>query len=234
MIKADLHVHTNFSYDGVSSPKEIVKSAIAKGIRCICVTDHGEIKGAIEAMKFGYDRDILIVPGIEILSKSGDILGINIRKKIPNKLSAKETIKEIRKQGGIAAIPHPFNKPLMGFWGGAEKMRLVSPDAIETFNASVFFSSSNKKALNFSKENNFCFTAGSDAHRKDFVGRGYIKISDNVFSEKDLVAAIMKKNIATGGERLTFWELLKNVSSANVKSMIVYCANKKKICKKAN
>ena len=65
----------------------MVKTAIEKKIDCICVTDHGEIRGAIKAMKLAYDKNILVIPGIEILSASGDILGINVRKKIPNGLS---------------------------------------------------------------------------------------------------------------------------------------------------
>lgn len=227
-MKADLHLHTNFSYDGTASPKEVVESAIEKGIKCVCITDHGKTQGAVEAMKFGYDKNILVIPGIEILSKSGDILGINVKKKIPDKLSAEETIKEIRKQGGIATIPHPFNKPLMGFWGGEEKLCRVSPDAIETFNASTIFSSSNTKALDFSQKNDFSFTAGSDAHRKEFIGRGYLEFPDDIVSEKDLIQAIMEGKAKVGGKHLKLWEIMKNVSSANVKSIIIYCVNKRK------
>ena len=74
-MKIDLHIHTKFSWDGFSSPREVVDAAIQKGIDCICITDHNEIKGAIEAMKYGFDKNILVLPGIEILSLDGDILG---------------------------------------------------------------------------------------------------------------------------------------------------------------
>lgn len=221
-MKADLHIHTKYSYDSNTSPKEIVIAAIEKGINCICITDHGEIKGAIEAMKFGFDKDILVVPGIEILTTSGDILGINIKKIIPDGLSAVETIKEIKKQGGIAVVPHPFSRFLMGFWGGEEKLRAIHSDAIETFNASITFNSSNRKAFDFSLKNNLPFTAGSDAHRKEFVGRGYVEISENILSEKDLMDAIMGKKVKTGGKHLSPLEILKNSFNANVKKMISY------------
>jgi len=220
-MKADLHIHTTFS-DGISSPKEMVEAAIEKGINCICITDHGETKGAVEAMKFGFDKNILVIPGIEVLSKSGDILGINIKKIIPNGLSVQETIKEIRKQNGIAIIPHPFDRPLVGFWGGGKEIQTLDLDGIEIFNASVFFNFSNKKASKFSQINNLSFTAGSDAHRKEFVGRGYLETSENILSEKDLITAIMNKKVKIGGEHLNFFEILKNISNSDVKSLISY------------
>jgi len=226
-MKADLHIHTTFS-DGISTPEEIVETAIKRGINCICITDHHEINGSIEAMKFGYDKNILVIPGIELLTTSGDVLGINVKKNIPSGLSVKEAIKEIRKQGGIAVIPHPFNKPVNGFWGGEKDLKKINFDAIESFNATVFFKSSNKKADNFSKSNNLCFTAGSDAHRKDFVGRGYIEVSDNIKTEKDLILAILEKRAKTGGKKLTLVEIFKNSSHANVNSIIKYYNLKRK------
>ncbi len=221
-MKADLHIHTNFSYDGVSSPKEVVTSAIEKGIDCICITDHNEIKGAVEAMKFVCDKNILRIPGIEILSTSGDVLGINVKKIIPDGLSAEETIKEIRKQGGIAAIPHLFNPVFLNFRGSEKFFLDIKPDAIEVFNAFGFFNFSSKKAFDFSQKNNFCFTAGSDAHRKEFVGRGYVEISEKILSEKDLIDAIMNKKAKIGGKLLSFFEVLKNGTNVDIKDIINY------------
>jgi len=145
-MKADLHVHTTFS-DGFSSPQEVVKTAIEKNIDCLCITDHHETKGAIEAMRFGFDKDILIIPGIEVTTKLGHILGINVKKVIPGGLSPEETIKEIRRQGGIAVIAHPFDWPIEDFVGGGKKILDISPDGVEVFNASVLIKSSNKKLL---------------------------------------------------------------------------------------
>ncbi len=205
-MKADLHIHTNFS-DGLSSSQEIVKAAVEKGIDCICITDHQEIKGAIEAVRFGFDKDILVIPGIEITTKSGHILGINIKKIIPNGLSAKETVKEIRKQGGLAVIPHFFAWPLNRFRGKKEDFLAV--DAIEVFNASLF-NFSNKKAFNLSKKYNLPFTAGSDAHRADFVGRAFLETSKDIFSEKDLIKEIMENRVKAKGKVLRSWEMARN------------------------
>ena len=206
-MKADLHIHSTFS-DGISSPQEIVKSAIEKKIDCICITDHQEVKGGIEAMRFGFDKDILVIPGIEITTKSGDMLGINVKKIIPNGLSAQETVKEIRRQGGIASIPHFFAWPLKNFRG--KKEEFLNVDAIEVFNASLF-NFLNKKALNLSKKHNLAFTAGSDAHRADFVGRGFLETSRDIFSEKDLIKEIMENRVEAKGKVLNPWEMARNL-----------------------
>lgn len=206
-MKIDLHIHTNFSWDGFSSPKEVVQAAIKKNIDCICITDHGKIEGAIEAMKYAFDKNILIIPGIEVFSLFGDILGINVKKVIPDGLSAELTVKEIKKQGGIAIFPHPF-WPSGNFKNNKEKTLLLA-DGIEAFNANMF-KFVNKKALNFAKIYNLSFTAGSDAHKAKFVGRGYLEIPKDNLSEKEIIAEIKNKNGEIKGSPLNFWERIEN------------------------
>lgn len=214
-MKADLHIHTNFS-DGAASPKEIVKAALEKNIDCICITDHGTIEGAIEAIRFGFDKNILVVPGIEITTKSGDILGINIKRKItcnPSLPSLKEAVEEIRKQEGLAIIAHPFDWMVTKFKGSNEELLIA--DAIEAFNARVL-SSFNKKAFDFSQKYNLPFSAGSDAHRACFVGRAYLEIPKNIFSEKDLLEQIKEKRVEIKGKGLRPWEMMINTSMKGV------------------
>ena len=40
MMKADVHMHTNFSSDSDSSPEEMIQGALAKGLEVLCFTDH--------------------------------------------------------------------------------------------------------------------------------------------------------------------------------------------------
>jgi len=213
-MKADLHIHTNFS-DGFSSPRKVVEAAIEKNIGCVCITDHHEIKGAVEAMRFGFDRNILVIPGIEVTTTLGDILGINVKKVIPAGLSPERTVEEIKGQGGLAIIAHPFDWPIEDFMGGAEKIRALGPGlvGIEVFNATVFVKSSNKRAFDFARKNNFSFTAGSDSHRADFLGRGYLELPDGIQSAEDLLEAIKNKTAKPKGTALSAWEMLKMVRS---------------------
>lgn len=217
-MKVDFHIHTKFSYDGMSSPQEVVDAAIDNGIGCICITDHREIKGAIQAMKYGFDKDILVIPGIEIMSLTGDILGIGVKKPIPDFLLPSQTIREIKKQGGIAVIPHPFW--LFNNLKHRKKI-LLSADAIEVFNAGMpaFV---NKKASVFSRKHRTVFTAGSDAHKAKYVGRAYLNIPGDDLSEKEIMEKIKNRMGKPQGRPLGFWERIENGSKLELIKYLGY------------
>ncbi len=204
-MKCDLHCHTSYSYDSTTPPKEMVEAAIKKGIDCLAITDHSEIKGALEAIGHAKRKSILIIPGIEIKSKEGDILGLNIEKIIPNGLSTEETVKRIKEGGGIAIIPHPFG----WFCSFKRDLKEISKeiDGIEILNASIF-GPGNKKALAFVQKFNLPFTAGSDAHNLNLVGRAYLEIPGNNLSIEEIFKQIKNRNVKIGGGEAGFLEKL--------------------------
>lgn len=202
-MKCDLHVHTCYSYDSTSLPKQIVDAAIQKGIDCLAITDHEEIKGASETIKYALNKSLLIIPGIEVKSREGDILGLNIEKTIPKGLSAKETIMRIKEQGGMAIIAHPF--AMFYPFKGDLKDFLSDIDGIEVLNASMF-SWENKKALNFVKKYNLCFTAGSDAHSPDLIGSAYLEIPGENLSIEQVLEAIKNKEGKLWGKEVNFFK----------------------------
>jgi len=215
-MKADLHIHTYYSHDGSSSPKRIIEVALARRIKCLAITDHQEIKGATEVLKIAFDKNILVIPGIEIKSKEGDILGLNIKKIIPRGLSAIETIREIKKLGGFAILPHPFSWPNPFKFRKTNLKELISLiDAVEVLNGSDF-SWLNQKALKFSQKHSLPFTAGSDAHHHSFVGRVYLELKE-INSVEEIFAEIKKKSVILGGKEISFLEIMKDKSLKTMK-----------------
>ncbi len=223
-MKVDLHLHTTFS-DGLSSPEEMVDSAIERGIKIICITDHNEIEGARRAIKYSFDKDILVVPGIEVSTKKGHILGINIKKKIKEWISPEAAVEEIKNQGGVAFLAHPFDWPMRNFRLSHKKIISLSNSkevGLEVFNAGVIFGSSNKIAADFAEKNNLIFSAGSDAHHKDFVGRGYLEIKKEIKSENDLIKALKLKETEPKGIQLSWKELFFLAKKVHLDSKDVY------------
>lgn len=79
--KADLHIHSygkgmgSFDVTDVSNtPNAIVDTAIQKGLKIISVTDHNEIMNSIIAVQYSVDKDLLVIPGIEISTTQGHLL----------------------------------------------------------------------------------------------------------------------------------------------------------------
>ncbi len=183
-------MHTSHSYDGFCSVEDAVKAAKAKGLNGIAITDHNRIGGHAEAKKFS-KRGFLVIPGIEISSSGGHILGIGITKLIPRGLPARETVKRIKEQGGIAIAAHPFalgRKP-----GLVYKAKF---DAIETLNSRALFLS-NPLARGFAERNKIPMTAGSDAHRCDEIGLAYTSVNC-----KPKIDSIIEQ-IKTGGTSIS-------------------------------
>lgn len=61
---ADLHVHSTAS-DGKLKPEEIIRMALAAGLRYISLTDHDTVDGIYPALESSYNTDIEVIPGIE-------------------------------------------------------------------------------------------------------------------------------------------------------------------------
>ena len=80
MIKADLHIHSNFS-DGSDSIPELIKNIQDAGINIFALTDHDTIGGLSEVEK-QLPSDIKFIKGVELTCKTKDIkchiLGYNI------------------------------------------------------------------------------------------------------------------------------------------------------------
>jgi predicted metal-dependent phosphoesterase TrpH len=169
-VKADLHVHTIYSHDSVITSKDLVFYAKKSGLTAVAVTDHNQVEGA---RKIARETNFLIIPGTEVSSREGHIVGLNVQELIPAGLTADETVDKIHQAGGIAIACHPF----ILFKGSVGKHATAKFDAVETLNASAFpFRSASRKAAQLAERLGLPKVAGTDAHYGPVIGRAFTLI----------------------------------------------------------
>jgi len=203
-MKIDLHCHSYYSKDGVSSPEKLIKTALKKGLDGIALTDHNTTLGWEEATKAAERLKAVLILGQEQKTKEGDILGLFLKEEIKSR-ELFQAVKEIKAQGGLVVVPHPFHFP-ENFKDRLEKYKDLI-DGIEVFNARLLFSFRDKKALEFAKKHNLAMTAGSDAHYHGGVGDAYV-IADEAENLEEFKKAILEKKIKIEGKKSSLFYLV--------------------------
>jgi len=161
----DLHIHSKYSFDSILEPKKIIQISKKKGLNGIAITDHNTIEGGVKAKKINRDSDFLVIVGAEIGTEVGDITGLFLTDEIRSK-KAMEVIEEIKGQGGLSVLPHPFRGHTII---GDELLKRI--DLIEGFNARSS-NDQNLRAQNLAKKYEKPSIAGSDAHFGSEIGLG--------------------------------------------------------------
>ncbi|MCK4730080.1 MAG: PHP domain-containing protein [Candidatus Aenigmarchaeota archaeon] len=169
-LKLDLHIHTKYSNDGFMGIPELIKQAKKRGLSGIAITDHDTCKGLDEALKIGKKEKFLIIPGIEIKSKHGDILGLGITTPVKRGMSAKETVSKIHELSGMAIAAHPYSLVFHPSGVGG-KVKTAGFDAIEIFNSRTYYS--NKIAEQTAEKYGLSKVASSDSHLIGEIGNSY-------------------------------------------------------------
>lgn len=186
-LRIDLHVHTHYSSDAKITLKQIIEYARRKGLDGVAVTDHDTVLGARKLVK---QKNSLIIPGIEVSSLQGHILGLNITEPVPPRLDITETVEKIRRLGGIAAIAHPSVVIKTGL--GTKITSASHIDAVEVINASAFpFFISTYLGRRLAHRLNLPQIAGTDAHYPEEIGSAYTLVYAE--SNRDDVTAAIKK-----------------------------------------
>ena len=192
-VKADLHVHTTYSKDSTITPKELVSFAKKRGLNAVAVTDHNTLDGAFKIAK---ETDFLVIPGMEVSSKDGHIVALNVKELIPRGLSADETVERIHRSGGVAIACHPFAL----FKGSLGKNVSAKFDAVEVINARAFpFGRGVRKAEEAAVNLGLSRVGGTDAHYGSQIGYGYTEIESEPNVEA-ICKAIVDGRCKPGGQ----------------------------------
>jgi predicted metal-dependent phosphoesterase TrpH len=210
MLKADLHLHTNASPDSMVTPLALVKRCQKKGINCIAVTDHNTMDGVGAVQRIASFR---VIAGEEVKTSEGEIIGYFLGEVIPPRLSPEETVARIKAQGGLVAVPHPFDRLRREPLREAALMRVLPQvDIIEALNARVTVSDDNRRAASFADEHGLACSAGSDAHSLMEVGTAYVEMPE--FDSPEQFLASLREGTLCGGRSVPLVHLISTWAKA--------------------
>jgi glycosyltransferase involved in cell wall biosynthesis len=208
-IDVDLHMHTDHSHDCATPVEVLLATARGQGLGAIAVTDHNEISGALEAAEKAPSYGVKVIVGEEIKTASqGEVIGLFLKEKIPRGLTLAETVAEIRRQGGVVYVPHPFDR--MHSVPDYEHLLDVvgDVDAIEVYNPRVAIGSFNEEAARFAAKYRIPAGAGSDAHVAQGLGSVRVRMPD-FDGPEEFLEALRAAQIVTKPSSLLYVQALK-------------------------
>lgn len=225
----DMHVHTKYSHDSLTSINNLVKKASSLKIG-VAITDHCRAEGAMEASK---QKEVMIIPGIEVNSKENkelllyfysakdlwDFYSKNIEKQLLIQkqhkykvaktvgafkigLSMEEVIELAGDYNCLKSIPHPFTlPPRRSHRFFSKKKRSAMLEMIEAVEVlnASMIPRMNKLATNWAVKNDKAYTGGSDAHVLSEVGHALVACQADDV-EEFLDYIKKKKNFVIGRE----------------------------------
>jgi len=202
-IKLDLHVHTVYSKDSLIKPEDAVRIAIKKGLNGLAICDHGTLK-AYRMLKRRRYKDFIIIPGMEIETHIGEVMGLFIEEEIKTKNNNFFTIvNQIKDNNGLVVIPHPFDF----LRSNHLKTNLLNDniikkyiDGIEIMNSRIIIKSCVRKARKFNEKYHLFETGGSDAHTPKEIGNGYTLLQEaaDISRESIYESLVSKKSKSCG------------------------------------
>ncbi|MDL5361111.1 PHP domain-containing protein [Halalkalicoccus sp. NIPERK01] len=207
MLSVELHAHSALSHDGRDPVDLLLEQAAAVGLDALAITDHDEIEASLEAAELAPEYGLVGIPGIEITSSAGHVLGIGVDHRVEAGLPYGETIERIREAGGIAVVPHPFQTSRHGVGAKVSRDELARADAIEIYNSRLLTGRANRKAERFARSRGLPMTAGSDAHIGEMVGQAVTRVeTGGERSVEAILDGVREGRTAVDGKR-TPWRI---------------------------
>lgn len=191
LLRLDMHIHSNVSFDCLSRPEGILRAARERGMDRLVITDHNQIAGALRLREMDPER---ILVGEEVKTRERvDIIGIFLEEVIPKGTPARETCERILAQGGVVYLPHPFDTRRAGGGRLVEELEELI-DVVEVHNARSS-ARLNRRAEVWAGEHAKLMGAGSDAHTPREIGRGFVELPPFEPDREALLAALRKARV---------------------------------------
>jgi glycosyltransferase involved in cell wall biosynthesis len=214
-VHVDLHMHTDHSPDCATPVDTLLDTAKRVGLGAIAITDHNEISGALEARERANGIKVIVAEEVKTADQ-GEVIGLFIEEKIPRGMTLQETIAEIRRQGGLVYVPHPFDR--MHAVPDYEHLLDVVEDidAIEVFNPRVAFSAFNAEAARFAAKYRIVAGAGSDSHVAQGLGSVKIRMRD-FDGPEEFLESLRAADIVRKKQSLLYVQALKFIQTRGKK-----------------
>ncbi|MCL5882401.1 MAG: glycosyltransferase [Actinobacteria bacterium] len=206
-ILADLHMHTSFSGDCVTTPEELLAACEESGLAAIAVTDHNTIAGGLAVAQLA-PAGMHVIVGAEIKTSEGEIIGLYLKEEIPKGLTAEETISRIKAQGGLVYVPHPFDPLHLTPTYELLARNAADIDILEVFNPRITFTTFNEKARRLARKYDIPGGAGSDCHVVQGIGTAMLSLR-KFSSPQELLASLREADIIRSGKSPLYLHSLK-------------------------
>jgi predicted metal-dependent phosphoesterase TrpH len=179
LIDVDLHMHTDHSHDCATPVESLLETARDRGLGAIAVTEHNEISGAVAAAAIADQYGVKVILGEEVKTASqGEVIGLFITEKIERGMTLAETVAEIKRQGGLVYVPHPFDR-MHAVPDYEHLLPIVDQiDLIEIYNPRVALDTFNEEAARFAAKYRIPAAAGSDSHVTQGLGTARVRMRD--------------------------------------------------------
>jgi predicted metal-dependent phosphoesterase TrpH/glycosyltransferase involved in cell wall biosynthesis len=209
LIDVDLHMHTDHSGDCATPVEHLLATAREQGLGAIAVTDHNEVSGAFEAAEKAAEFGVKIIIAEEVKTASqGEVIGLFLTEKIPRGLTLEETVAEIKRQGGLVYVPHPFDR-MHAVPDYEHLLKILDDvDAIEVYNPRVAIGSFNEEAERFAAKYQIVRGAGSDSHVAAGLGSVRIRMRD-FDGPQEFLESLRHAEISTKSGTLLYVQALK-------------------------
>ncbi len=196
MVKTLIHLHTSASKDSILDRWSLLFMCRLRKIDCIAITDHDELCHGLAWRGFFAAHGIRVIPGEEIFTTEGEIIGLFLHEKIPGGLTPEETVTCIRAQQGIVYVPHPYEERRhRSVLAPAARERIAGDiELMEVHNGRNYCAAYDARQREICENVHAVPVIGEDAHCFFEVGRNYMILPD--FSDATSFRQAVRRPIA--------------------------------------